>query len=496
MDLACFEPTAATGTTSTRIWTNSQTPLIASYTSLKCTKLFLSLSLTCLHITAPPFQAHLSGQNDTFKGWRWFLRCTTLTNSTNVPPSLASAVWQLLLPWAFRIFSTSSRRVMMCSDSCGVCVVFQFVSTVDKLMSEACGRKGRIMSSGCSIARQWWSTSFDTRNKVLIGVLDWHWSNLIARFATRQWNQRDKSQGICSGVYLRFSSFRARLLSRLTSCRETQSSNMVGNETTWDNYTIWWTHSTAQTCANLRLSGDSLPYCVGLKMSETCHAMLVRTVKLPGPVNDLDPDPTAEANPATGSVGLHRVTRCYEYHDHQYPQCTNSQPIWKTQALKMETLDTGVTRCHTFSSLGDFGLASFSFLEGCLSWFGKLLLTMAISSFVKSRIILDSCRNAYRNPTYEYIWSLQFTYLSKMPWNAQTQLQDLNTWAILSFSQTFTKHPWQCLCASMGQGQQVQRDFEPLPDSSRPGSNPVISSDIQWCTNVIIMLSSCYHHVV
>jgi hypothetical protein len=28
---------------------------------------------------------------------------------------------------------------------------------------------------------------------------------------------------------------------------------------------------------------------------------------------------------------------------------------------------------------------------------------MAISSFVKSRIILDSCRNAYRNATYEYI---------------------------------------------------------------------------------------------
>ena len=69
---------------------------------------------------------------------------------------------------------------MMCSDSCGVCVVFQFVSTVDKLMSEACGRKGRIMSSGCSIARQWWSTSFDTRNK----SLDWcTWLTLIKSYS-------------------------------------------------------------------------------------------------------------------------------------------------------------------------------------------------------------------------------------------------------------------------------------------------------------------------
>ena len=105
-------------------------------------------------------------------------------------------------------------------------------------------------------------------------------------------------------------------------------------------------------CANLRLSGDSLPYCVGLKMSETCHAMLVRTVKLPGPVNDLDPDPTAEANPATGSVGLHRVTRCYEYHDHQYPQCTNSQPIWENTGP--QDGNTGHW-CHTVSHLLIFG---------------------------------------------------------------------------------------------------------------------------------------------
>lgn len=118
-------------------------------------------------------------------------------------------------------------------------------------------------------------------------------------------------------------------------------------------------------CANLRLSGDSLPcYCVGLKMSETCHAMLVRTVKLPGPVNDLDPDPTAEANPATGSVGLHRVTSTMIINIHN-AQTANQYGKHRPSRWKRWTLVShGVTPSHLWVTLASH--PSHSWKVACL----------------------------------------------------------------------------------------------------------------------------------
>lgn len=152
MDLACFEPTAATGTTSTRIWTNSQNPLIASYTSLKCTKLFLSLSLS--HVFT--LQLHHSRLI-----WVGKMTLSKVGAGLSGAPRLGSQQMCLLLSllsFGSFFFLEPSGDFPHRHDRHDVlwCVVI------------------------VAIARQWWSTSFDTRNN----SLDWcTWLTLIKSYS-------------------------------------------------------------------------------------------------------------------------------------------------------------------------------------------------------------------------------------------------------------------------------------------------------------------------